>query len=138
MENKIITRLKGVRDSLQEQRSKLIQEQEDKYAQNVMSLMKYKEEAKDFINNYYKTVIDPVEEIINDLAEGNKIIERINQYRQNLKTIRDELIRQTESQKFEEGLGLIIDKKELQERIDKYYADLLKRLDDLQKDIIEY
>ena len=103
-----------------------------------MSLMKYKEEAKDFINNYYKTVIDPVEEIINDLAEGNKIIERINQYRQNLKTIRDELIRQTESQKFEEGLGLIIDKKELQERIDKYYADLLKRLDDLQKDIIEY
>lgn len=74
MENKIITRLKGVRDSLQEQRSKLIQEQEDKYAQNVMSLMKHKEEAKDFINNYYKTVIDPVEEIINDLAEGNKII----------------------------------------------------------------
>lgn len=133
MENIIITRLKELKKCLSEERDEWAHEQDEKCAQIVKSLSVAKEEAKDIINNYYKKFIDPIDNIINDYAEGDKLLERIGQCQQNLEKSRNELIQYIETQDFD--MSLIIDKEQLKERINNNYKDIMARLDSLQKEI---
>ncbi len=133
MENKIITCLKELKKCLSEERDEWTHKQDEKCAQIVKSLSVAKEGAKDIINNYYKKFIDPIDNIINDYAEGDKLLERIGQCQQNLEKSRNELIQYIETQDFD--MGLIMDKEQLKERINNNYKDIMARLDSLQKEI---
>ena len=136
MENRIITRLKEAKGSLQDERDEWIRKQDEQYVQMVKSFAESNEKAKDLVKGAYKIIIDSIEEMINDYTAGKKIIERIEQCQQNLKTQREELIRYIETPDFDMSLGLLIDKEQLKERINKNYKSISDRLNSLYNDIV--